>query len=351
MGFALSCSGPGSGADDDFDLQGHRGARGLRPENTLPAFAEALCVGVTTLELDLAITRDGVVVVNHGRRLRAELTRAGNGGWLPYRGPLVKRIDFTALRRYDVGRPRPGSPYTTHYPEIVAVDGTQVPRLEEVIQLVRESGGDVRLNVEVKVSPEHPRESLPPDLFTDKVIDVLRSGGVLDRTSLQSFDWRALERARETTPELTRVHLTEQTDRDTVQVGQPGASPWLAGLDVDAYGGSVPALVDAAGGHVWSPHFLDLDAAQLERAHTLGLKVVVWTVNEPGDIERMLALGVDGIISDYPDRVRDALRAAGRPLPPVALRRPGSAAGTPSHCDAVSAPGGQLDRNGPKRSD
>jgi glycerophosphoryl diester phosphodiesterase len=346
MGLALGCDAPEHRATGDFDLQGHRGARGLRPENTLPAFAEALCLGVTTLELDLAVTRDGVVVVNHGRRVRADLTRAGNGAWMPYGGLLVNRIDFATLRRYDVGRPRPGSRYAMAYPELVAVDGTRVPSLAEVIELLREAGGDTRLNVEIKINPERPQETLPPDRFTDAAIDVLRTGGVLDRSSVQSFDWRALERARQTAPELVRVHLTDQTERDTVQVGQPDGSPWLAGLDVDAYGGSVPALVEAAGGQVWSPNFSDLGASELERAQALGLKVVVWTVNEPDDIDRMLELGVDGIISDYPNRVRDALRAAGRPLPPPVPRRPRAAAGAPSYCHSIPSAREQLDRNG-----
>ena len=109
---------------------------------------------------------------------------------------------------------------------------------------------------------------------------------------------------------------SEARDDDTVQRGKPGASPWTAGLDVDDYGGSTPRLVAAAGCPVWSPSFRDLTAQAIADAKAANVKVIPWTVNERDDIARVIDLGVDGIISDYPDRLRAVLVEKGVPVPP-----------------------------------
>jgi glycerophosphoryl diester phosphodiesterase len=143
------------------------------------------------------------------------------------------------------------------------------------------------------------------------------------RTTLQSFDWRTLRYAQRVAPEIPTVCLTtQQPGDDNVQVGQPGPSPLLAGLDVDDFAGSVPRLVRAAGCAVWSPNARDLTAATLTEAHKEGLKVVVWTVNEESEMNALVESGVDGIISDYPDRLRRVLARRGVPLPTPTRVRP-----------------------------
>ena len=117
-------------------------------------------------------------------------------------------------------------------------------------------------------------------------------------------------------PGIATVAVTDQQPgEDTIEAGRPGPSPWLGGLDVDDFGGSVPRLVHASGAAVWSPHYRDIDARLVAEAHTLGLVVVPWTVNEPAEMQRVLALGVDGMISDRPDLLRSVLDAHGIPLP------------------------------------
>ena len=136
---------------------------------------------------------------------------------------------------------------------------------------------------------------------------------------IQSFDWRTLVLARELAPEVALSALTDQQPgEDTIAAGQPGASPWLGGLDVDDYGGSVPHAVRALGAQVWSPHALDLDPRLVAQAHALDLAVIPWTVNETQDMERAIAQGVDGLITDHPDRLRSLLEKLGYALPPPA---------------------------------
>ena len=179
------------------------------------------------------------------------------------------------------------------------------------------SGGRILYNVETKLTPEHPSWTLPPVEFAEAVVHELRTAGVLGRAWIQSFDLRTLRHLAKNHPDIQTVCLTtEQRGEDTIGRMQPGPSIWTAGLDVDDFDGSVPELVHAAGCSVWSPFHGDLYAAALTSAQELGLRVIPWTVNEAEEIDAMLDLGVDGIISDYPDRVRTALAARDLPLPP-----------------------------------
>ncbi|MGH6885756.1 MAG: glycerophosphodiester phosphodiesterase family protein, partial [Geminicoccales bacterium] len=202
------------------------------------------------------------------------------------------------------------------YPEQRPADGARIPMLTEVIALTREAGNDeVRLNVETKISPLEPDLTPPPEVFAQAVIGVLRGHGVADRSTIQSFDWRTLRAVNRMAPEIPTVCLSvEQRWLDNLQRSQPGASAWTAGLDVDDFA-TVPDLVAAAGCDVWSPYFGELDEAALARARALGLEVVVWTVNEPAEMRRLIGLGVDGIISDFPDRLRTVASELGIEVP------------------------------------
>jgi glycerophosphoryl diester phosphodiesterase len=300
-------------ATTSFDLQGHRGARGLAPENTLPAFEKALELGVATLELDTAITRDGVVVVSHETHVSPDLARGPDGGWLDKRGPAIRELTFEELQRYDVGRLRPGTAYAKRYPEQVAVDGTRIPRLAEVFALARD--WPVRFNIETKISPLAPDETLAPEPFARRVIQEISAHRMASRATLQSFDWRTLQAAQRLAPRIPTAYLTaQQRFLDNICAGPAGGnpnpaiadcqpSPWTAGFQLRDHG-SVPRMVKAAGGAIWSPWHGDLDAAKVREAHGLGLKVIAWTVNEPEQIQRMLELGVDGLITDRPDIAR-----------------------------------------------
>jgi glycerophosphoryl diester phosphodiesterase len=300
-----------------FDVQGHRGARGLAPENTLAAFARALSLGVTTLELDTGVTADGVVVVAHDPELNPDLTRDARGRWLERPGPPIVRLTYDEIATYDVGRLRPGSAYAARHPEQEAADGQRIPRLADVFALAARAGNpDVRFNVETKSDPRRAVPTLAPEPFAEAVVRVVRGAGMQARTTIQSFDWRTLRHVRAVAPEIGLVCLTVQRPGDdNVEAGRPGAPATLGGLDVDDHGGSVPRLAQAAGCAVWSPHALDLSPQATAEAHRLGLSVVPWTVNDPKQMETLIGYGVDGLITDRPDRLRQVVRARGLPLP------------------------------------
>ncbi len=307
-----------------FDLQGHRGARGLAPENTLAGFAKALSLGVSTLELDCAVTSDGIPVVSHDSQLNPDHTRDAEGRFLEATGPSLASLTYAQLSRYDVGRLKPGSAYALLWPNQRQEDGQRVPRLAEVFALAKKAGNsEVRFNIETKVFPLLPALTTGPEPFTEAVVGAVRAAGMEKRTSIQSFDWRTLKIVQRIAPGLATVALTSQRpNNDTIQIGHPGPSPWLGGLDVDDFAGSVPRVVKASGASVWSPNYLDIDPAAVESAHALGLSVIPWTINETADMERFLGMGVDGIITDRPDRLRSVLAARGIALPQATAVHP-----------------------------
>lgn len=297
-----------------FDLQGHRGARGLAPENTLPGFATTLGLGVHTLELDVGVTRDGVVVVSHDPALNPMITRGPDGAFLRESGPRIRDLSFADLQRYDVGRLQPGTRYAATYPEQTPVDGARIPALAEVFALVKKAGNTtVRLSIETKLNPLAPDDTPGPEDFARRVIAAIRDAGLAGRSSIQSFDWRTLQVVQREAPEIATVYLTARQRWLDNLAGDP--SPWTAGFRLAGHGGSVPRLVHAAGGRTWSSYFGDLDAAQVGEAKALGLTVLAWTVNTPADIARVMDLGVDGIISDRPDLVRAEMARRGMALP------------------------------------
>lgn len=305
-----------TGSVQALDIQGHRGARGLAPENTLAAFARALAIGVTTLELDCAITRDGVVVVSHDPALNPDLTRTPDGDWLSRPGPRICELTYEQLQRYDVGRVNPASAYARRWPHQEAADGARIPRLSAVFDLARKAGNDsVRFNIETKVSPVAPDETAPPEEFARLLVAEVQGAGMSARTTIQSFDWRTLQWVQANAPEVTTVYLTAVSDfMDNIQAEQQSPA-WTAGRRIRDFGGSVPRLVRASGGVVWSPFYGNLTLEAIREAHALKLKVVAWTVNDLADMRRLIEWKVDGMISDRPDVLRRVAGEMGVPLP------------------------------------
>jgi glycerophosphoryl diester phosphodiesterase len=299
-----------------FDLQGHRGARGLAPENTLPAFERALDLGVSTLEFDVGLTADGVLVVAHDPALNPAITRE-QGQWLPgKRGPLLKSLTAAQLQAYDVGRIDPAVPYARTFAAQQPRDGTRIPTLAQVFDLVKARGANVRFNIETKLFPHQPDDTVSAEAMTDALLKAIREAGLRDRVSVQSFDWRSLQRVQQLEPAIPTVYLSIQTANSN-NVNDPA---WTAGLRLADHG-SVPRLVKAAGGATWSPNNGAVTEALVREAQVLGLKVVPWTINEPADMERLIGWGVDGLITDYPDRLRTVMQRRGMPLPPPAPAR------------------------------
>ena len=283
---------------------GHRGAAGLLPENTLAAFARACELGIDALELDVLVSADGELVVHHDFKLKPEIARTPDGAWISSGSPpAIKDLTLAQLKTYDVGRLRSGTAYAGRYPEQAPVDGARIPTLKEVIDLFKTScRPSTRLFVEIKTSPEEQDLALPPEVVSDRVVKMVKEAGIAERTWVLSFDWRNLVHIQKTAPELTTVYLTiVGPGLNNLKPNQPGASPWMAGLDIDDFNGSASRAVKAAGGQVWSPYFKNLTSESLAEARQLGLKVSVWTPDSPEDLKKLIDMKVDAITTNRPD--------------------------------------------------
>ena len=270
-----------------IDIQGHRGARALFPENTLEGFLAAAALGVEAFELDVAMTADGVVVVSHDPALNPDITRDGSGAWLTRGGPTIHSLTHAALSAYDVGRIRPGSPLSAQFPGQTPNDGARIPTLAGVLKALPRA----RFTIEVKTNPAHPDWTAAPAVLADSTLSIVDAAGAAGRVTMESFDWRVQRHVRRTRPDIGLAWLTRaETVRD--------AALWW---DDAASAGSVPARVAAEGGPIWAPDHTGLTEADIVEAHALGLFVLPWTVNQPADISRLIAWGVDGLISDRPD--------------------------------------------------
>ncbi|MBN2552336.1 MAG: glycerophosphodiester phosphodiesterase [Spirochaetales bacterium] len=296
-----------AGPGPDCDIQAHRGGRALRPENTLAAFAHAVELGADTLEMDLAVTRDRVVVVSHDYRLNPLLTRGPDGRFIPEDARiLIKDLDFEQLQLYTVGEIRRGSDYWYRFRDQVPVPGQTIPSLDQVFALTAsEEAEAVRFNLEIKTYPPFPDYTVDYGEFVELVLEVIRRHGMESRVTMQSFDWRTLREVKKQAPGIPVVCLAVESfsidgARYNLLPGGAGSSPWLAGLDSDDYAG-IADLAHAFGAEVLSPYYREIDRRDVDEAHRLGLKIIPWTVNDPGIMKKLIGWGVDGIITDSPD--------------------------------------------------
>jgi glycerophosphoryl diester phosphodiesterase len=294
-----------------LDLQGHRGARGLAPENTLPAFEKALAIGVDTLELDIGVSADGVVVVSHDVALNPAITRDAAGAWLGGAAPLIRSLTLQQLQAYDVGRVRPDSSYGRGFPQQQPRDGTRIPTLAAVFDLAVAKGAPVRFSIETKIDANRPDDTVSPEAMATALLKVIADAGMAERVSIQSFDWRTLRLVKDKAPAIPTVCLTARTQ----SVDSTADPRWTAGLRLADHGNSVPQLAKVAGCATWSPNAGALTPELLKQAQDAGLKVVPWTVNAPADMDRLIGWGIDGLITDYPDRAREVMKARWMELP------------------------------------
>jgi glycerophosphoryl diester phosphodiesterase len=332
----LWAAGAQSAPGREFDLQAHRGGLGLRPENTLSSFGNAMQLGVTTLELDVQITEDGVAVVTHDRQISGVKCKdtapafAGDPEY-PYVGKYIKTLTLAQVKTLDCGTRHPTDPNDPFVKTMEMVPGSKMPTLTQVFDLVKRYGADnVMLNVETKVEAGAPEETAPREQFVQVVARDVREAGMIDQVTIQSFDWGALMRMREVEPRLPIVALT---NRDFLQCGQPGKSPWLGGIDADKYDCDLVRAADSFGADAISPvHGFPqngtvsdsnyepyVTSKMVDDAHAAGMKVVPWTIDDKPTMEKLIDDGVDGIITDYPDRLREVMADRGFALPkPIA---------------------------------
>jgi len=297
-----------------FDLQSHRGGRGEWTEESLVAFSRSLELGVSTLEMDTHLTADDKVVVWHddvmtGSKCRDTGPAFEDDPAFPYSGDRVRDLRLAQIQTMDCGYQQlPG------YPEQDNIEGNRIAELSDVFDVVRDhDAGTVLFNIETKVESAGPTGTTEMKALTRGVVTEIQDSGMAERVTLQSFDWASLNLTGHIAPELALAALSGGDA--WMGVGQPGASPNLGGIDIDDYDGSLAQAARAQGYDALSPVFDSVTPEMIAEAHDLGLPVVPWTVSDESDIRTLLDMGVDGIITDYPSRLREILAERGQTLP------------------------------------
>ncbi len=295
-------------APNSVAVVAHRGGAGLFPENTLAAVKYALFLGVDAIEIDVQLTADGQVVVYHDLELNPDITRHESGEWLVKPGPAVKSLTYEQLYAYDVGSARPGSDYAKKHPERRNIDGERIPLLQDVIDLMRSDGrGNERLWVEIKTDPTRPELSSDGVETAEAVLAILGANAFFSRSAVLSFDWSALKHVQKRKPRMRVVYVTMDPGWLRRDGGQDPAAnkqtqlKWRAGVDLDAYKGSMPEAVAVNGGTGWSAFHGDLTPVTVTKAEELGLYTSAWTVNDERRYKELIAMGVNSITTDRPD--------------------------------------------------
>lgn len=273
---------------------GHRGARAVRPENTLEGIAYALSHGAVGVEIDVHLTSDGEIAVVHDPDLNPAIARGPDGRWLDTPGPRICETRFAALQAYDVGGLRPGMSYADAFPRQVAVAGARIPRLEDVMALCAGQDPAALLLIEIKSDGQDATLAAASLRCAEAVCARLNGHRLAASVIVQSFDWRVLARVAELAPGLARGYLTGEGG-DGAPTFHPG-TPWIDGR----VSGRPPGMIAALGGTWWMPHHADIDAGGAAAARAAGLKLAVWTVNDAAELTRTATLGVDAVITDDP---------------------------------------------------
>lgn len=266
-----------------FDKQGHRGSRGLLPENTIAAMKKALDLGVTTLEMDAVITKEGEVILSHEPFFNHDITMKPDGAFVKEeeeKSLNIYGMTYDQVRQFDVGiKPHPRFPQQQ---KVAAVK----PRLRDVIDSVRQYSQEKNIpfpqwNIETKSQPATDNSYHPaPGEFVEKLVAVIREKDIEAQTIIQSFDFRTLQYLHQHYPSFRTAMLIEDYDKRTLdeQLSALGFTPTI-----------------------YSPHASLVSSELVKHCHKKGMKVIPWTVNEREEMEKLIALGVDGIITDYPD--------------------------------------------------
>lgn len=322
-------------------VYGHRGARTFSPENTMPAYKTGLSVGVDFVDMDIGITKDKQIIVDHDYWLNPDIisqdgkfiadsreafVKGYDGEKLdkrvePY---LVKNLTLAQLQKYDAGVLNKKSPYAKFFPEQIAVPNTPMPTLAEVVKYTdKVTNRHVKFQIEVKNTPEHPNWTVSPKEFAQILYRDMKKYNLVDRSEIQSFDWEVLYELQKLNPKIKTAYLVGYDDIERMKSSDAKqAGLWSGGKLLKDHNNSLPQMVKDLGGACYEPEDVTLTKEQLDEAHKLGLKVVVWTWPEhsgstfdPALVNKLIDWGIDGIITDDPARLNSIIAARGLPVP------------------------------------
>ena len=285
---------------DYIKIYGHRGARGDLPENTLESFKYLFENNIYAYETDILISKDFIPVVTHDFRLDPSYTKDINDNWIEDENIKIIDLTYDQILQFDVGTLNKLSKYGRKFINQKSLQNQKIPKLSELLKLTSDNiVEDLLINLEIKSTPIEKNLTPEPDEMVKIIIDEVSRSNLEDRIIYSSFDWRVLREIKERDSKIPRAYLTSGARGKIYD-----KSPWLDFTPLHN-GVELPELIKALGGSAWHPNYKDVNKEIVQISHDKGLPVNVWTVNRESDMLRMIDYGVDGIMTDYPLKLKE----------------------------------------------
>ena len=287
-------------------IYGHRGARGDLPENTLGSFKYLFDNDINAYETDILITKDLIPVITHDFRLDPSFTKDEDGNWIKDENIKIFDLTYEEISKFDVGSLNKLTRYGRRFINQRSLKNQKIPKLSELLELSSKNlFQDLLINLEIKSTPDEKNLTPDPQELVQIVLKDINNSNLKDKIIISSFDWRILREIKKQSPEIHRAYLTFQQEKGMkIKKTIYSKSPWIDHIPLTIVY-DLPKIIKELGGSAWHPYYKDINKKAVKDAHDNNLPVNVWTVNDEDDMLKMIEYGVDGIMTDYPLRLKN----------------------------------------------
>jgi len=287
-------------------IYGHRGARGDLPENTLESFKYLFDNNINAYETDILISKDLIPVITHDFRLDPSLTKDKEGNWIKDENIKIFDLTYDEISKFDVGSLNKLTRYGRRFVNQKSLENQKIPKLSELLELSSKNVlQNLLINLEIKSTPDEKNLTPDPKDLVQIVLNEINNSNLKDKIIISSFDWRILREVKKQSPEIARAYLTFQQEKGMkIKKTIYSKSPWIDHIPLTIVY-DLPKIIKELGGSAWHPYYKDINKKAVKDAHDNNLPVNVWTVNDEDDMLKMIEYGVDGIMTDYPLRLKN----------------------------------------------
>jgi glycerophosphoryl diester phosphodiesterase len=287
-------------------IYGHRGARGDLPENTLESFKYLFDNAINAYETDILISKDLIPVITHDFRLDPSLTKDKEGNWIKDENIKIFDLTYDEISKFDVGSLNKLTRYGRRFVNQKSLENQKIPKLSELLELSSKNVlQNLLINLEIKSTPDEKNLTPDPKDLVQIVLNEINNSNLKDKIIISSFDWRILREVKKQSPEIPRAYLTFQQEKGMkIKKTIYSKSPWIDHIPLTIVY-DLPKIIKELGGSAWHPYYKDINKKAVKDAHDNNLPVNVWTVNDEDDMLKMIEYGVDGIMTDYPLRLKN----------------------------------------------
>ena len=287
-------------------IYGHRGARGDLPENTLDSFKYLFENNINAYETDILISKDLIPVITHDFRLDPSFTKDEEGDWITHENIKIFDLTYNEISKFDVGSLNKLTRYGRRFLNQRSLENQKIPKLDELLELSSKNlSQDTIINLEIKSTPDEKNLTPNPKEMVQIVLNDIKKSNLQDKIIISSFDWRILREVKNQSPEISRAYLTFQQEKGLkIKKTIYSKSPWIDHIPLTIVY-DLPKIIKELGGSAWHPYYKDINKKAVKDAHDYNLPVNVWTVNDEYNMLKMIEYEVDGIMTDYPLKLKE----------------------------------------------